>query len=414
MVKCNTKTLIVLYRSFNVGGIETNMADMMQNAFDKGCRVIWISNRDKKYSPTYSYIFENPRCEIIPINYSSINPYNIPKLYLEPTEEIWITAFDIKQLFFAYKLRKKNSGNKIHILYMVPLFTGSSILLEESFQGYVRKIIKNYTKSIYETIDKNGNLYFFSRTFYKAIQENYGIEFISPENKLTPEFRKRTPFELLECKNRYNSDTFTIISAGRFDFPHKGYLLGLIQSFAKLRERYSNLRLLIIGDGDGKSQVLSLLSRQSTFVQDSITLKAPVTTTELEGLMRKCNLNISVAGCATLGARVGLPTLPARHYYSKCEVYGLFPDSRKMTTERKPGFPVEDYIEKVIQMSEDEYINLCKETYNCFDDSNIDPEYPFNIFDNTSYIPKAFDFWKVASIYCLQRIQYQLKKYFKK
>ena len=98
-------------------------------------------------------------------------------------------------------------------------------------------------------------------------------------------------------------------------------------AIVKLVHEYPHIKLLIIGDGPDKSILIELINSLDENVKNRICLRSPVTPAELSEIMRDCNLNVSVAGCATMGARCGVLTLPARHYNYDCEVYGFIPDS---------------------------------------------------------------------------------------
>ncbi len=398
------KTLIIIYRSFNVGGIETCMSNVMSNALDNGNRVIWICHKDVKYSKVFSKIIEHPQCEYLPVNFSAINPLVLPKIKIDNEEEVVIAVFDIKGLYTAYKVRKQYLNNCIKIFYMVPLFTGSTIFPDQSFRGIAKNVVNSIYRRIYDRTYKLGSLHFFSAAFYRAIQENYNIRFDNPDKKLFPNVKKRLKFDEDLVRRVYCSNDFTIISAGRFDFPHKAYLLGLIKSFSNLKTRHNRLKLFIIGSGPDKKRVYDAIEQCPLEVRNSITVADPVTDDELIEKMRTCNLNISVAGCANIGAKNGVPTLPARHYYEECEVYGFFPKSKLMTTETIPGEPVEPYIEQVLNMGEDEYVQLAKDAYNSYDDSEANINYPFDHECDTSFVPKRKEFWAFQCVYFFQRL----------
>ena len=101
------ETLIVIYRSLMVGGIENYVASVIRNALVTNKRVIWICNKSKLYSPIYKDIIEDKRLEIIKINFSGINIYKLPKIDLTHQEKVKIMVFDIFRMFQAYKLKHK-------------------------------------------------------------------------------------------------------------------------------------------------------------------------------------------------------------------------------------------------------------------------------------------------------------------
>lgn len=410
-MKGSKGTLIVLYRSLSVGGIENYVIRVIRNALKSGKRVIWICNIGCIYSPIYRDVIEDPCLEIEEINFSGLNIYKLPSLHFTENENVKVLVFDIFRLYQAYKLRKKYKRVCFDILYCVPHFTGSTILPEQDFRlKIVNTFLKKRFAEIYDKIFQEGNLYFFASKHYDIIQKEYNIRFSSPHDYLLPYLETREKYDEDSFRNVYHSDNFTILSAGRFEFPHKGYLLGLIKEYGKLKYKYPHLKLLIIGDGPDRDKVKLSIQDLPEDMRKDVIVRAPLSVDDLKQIMKTVNLNISVAGCASLGARMGLVTLPARHYVYDCEVYGFFPDSRFFTTDTKPGVPVNQYIEQVINMDEEEYIHYSKLAYHTFDDELYNARFPFVDHHITNYIPSIWDFLFVKSTYNIQRLKYLIER----
>lgn len=408
------KTLVVVYKCFNVGGIETNMANIMRNALNNGQRVIWICNSKIQYSDVFKPVLEHPNCKICPINFSALYPFNVPLLDISADDELFVTVFDVFRLYFAFRLRQKYHNNKVHIMYLVPNFTGELLYPESVFCGAINRYIKKNFARIYGNAYSLRSVHFFAKRFYEVLQANYNITFIEPDKFRVPHVITREDFDDKQAQLNYHSKTFKIISAGRFDFPHKAYLLGLLDSYVELKKTYPQIQLIVIGGGNDKKQVVDKINAMPRKYQDDIKLLDPVPEQELVSIMKKCNLNISVAGCASMGARNGVVTLPARHYHEKCEVYGYFPESKLLTTETKPGKPVENFIVDLINSSEEEYVELARKAYHSFDDMQVDYQYPFSFSSDTSYIPSFKDYSFVFIVYTMQRIKYHLSYLLKK
>lgn len=408
---CKRDVLIIIYRSLLVGGIENYIIQVMRNALKSGKKVIWVCHSNKQYSHVYSDVLEDDRLEIKAINFSGVDIYKFPNIQLSKNENVKILVFDIFRLFQAYKFRKKYKETNIDILYCIPHFTGSTILPEQRFsQRCIRKLVQKRFARIYDEIFRQGNLYFFAPRHFQVIQDTYGINFVSPKDYLVPRLNEREQYDEKSFRNVYKSKTFTIISPGRFEFPHKGYLLGLIKIFGELKPKYPQLKLLIIGDGADKDKVENAVMNLSEEIRKDVEIQSSKSLEELKRIMKTVNLNISVAGCASHGGRIGLVTLPARHYTYDCEVYGFFPDSKHLTTESKPGYPVKQYIERVINMNEDEYINYSKMAYHTFDDGVYCPNFPFNKKTITKFVPSFKDFILVKWTYNIQRLIYLIER----
>jgi hypothetical protein len=116
-------TLIIIYRSLQVGGIENYVANIMRNSLKSGKRVIWICNTARLVSDVYRDILEDKHLEIIKINFAGLNLYEIPRISFSKGENVKIIVFDIFRLFQAYKIRKSYKEISTDILYCVPHFT---------------------------------------------------------------------------------------------------------------------------------------------------------------------------------------------------------------------------------------------------------------------------------------------------
>lgn len=61
-------TLVVIYRSLMVGGIENYVTSLINNALSLNKRVVWVCHTKKLYSPVYKSIVEDKRLEIIKVH----------------------------------------------------------------------------------------------------------------------------------------------------------------------------------------------------------------------------------------------------------------------------------------------------------------------------------------------------------
>lgn len=409
----NSETFIILHRRLKMGGIETGSIEMMKNALAHNKRTIWVGNVDKVYDKNFSNVINNPKLEFCPYNYSHLDLYKLPEFKVSSGEIITIVCFDIFKMFLAFKIRKQLKQNIVKVLFITPHFTGETIFCEESFCGLFKKVVKHFCGKIYLDVYNAGSLNFFSKTHAEVLESTYGITLPNSERYLVPNLSERMPFNYEKRRKVFNKKEFTIISAGRFEFPHKGFLLGLVRVFAELVHGYPHIKLLIIGDGPDKSILVELINSLDENVKSRICLRPPVTPEELSEIMRDCNLNISVAGCATMGARCGVLTLPARHYNYDCEVYGFMPDSFGKTTSEEPGSPVKKFIVKTLLMTEDEYVEKCYRSYAAYDSDICDVNYPFNQKQDTEWLPSMDVFIFVRFIYFIQRLQCFFKNIFK-
>ena len=173
-----------------------------------------------------------------------------------------------------------------------------------------------------------------------------------------------------ELENRSERNgCFNIITVGRFDFPHKGYMLGLVRAFGRLKPKYPQLTLSIIGLGQHEQMLKNEIANLPQGVQADVNLLGAVPHTELPHYFRDKHLSIAVAGAASDAARNGVLSIAARNFCdNECEVYGFYPESFVKNSSKEPGELVDKYIEDAINMTKEEYTKRCKDSYMVFTD----------------------------------------------
>ena len=97
----------------------------------------------------------------------------------------------------------------------------------------------------------------------------YNINFVNPEQYLLKSVIKINNFNEILVKERFNNRKyFNIISVSRFEFPHKGYVLGLIDDFEKFSLKHKDARLKIVGSGPGEHLLNKRIEKLSSEVKD--------------------------------------------------------------------------------------------------------------------------------------------------
>ena len=200
-----------------------------------------------------------------------------------------------------------------------------------------------------------------------------------------------------------------MVSVSRFDCPHKNYLLGLIDDYAKLKPEYTKLSLHIVGYGKGQNVVKKRIADLPPEVRRDVFLHGTMDVQQLADFLKEMSLNISVAGSASIGARLGVLTIPARNFCEDvCEVYGFYPEAGSMTTAIVPGEAAIGYIRQVVEMSEEEYIQKSQLCYSFSINRSVDPEYLFKQIPKENQNLRQYAFFFVSNRY-FHTLAYKIK-----
>lgn len=400
------KIIVINYRNLDVGGIENYINDVVNVALKEDYEIWWLCDINPVISPIYK-VFHNKTIKKIYCNTHSIHWFYHKNITFHDAKKIIILSFSFFDHLRALELLKSLKCKEKIPLFIMPHFTGGLLFPETNFKLFrpmIRKLVANfYHKFIY-----SGEMMFMAKNHPVAIENAYNFSIDESLKILAPEFREIRAFDENRILSNYERNSFYIVSAGRLEFPHKGYLLGLIDVFEELKTKYPFLMLFIIGDGKDKKILFDKLKKLPINIQKDIIYHKSMPFEKLLDFYQKCNLSISVAGCASAGARIGLLTLPARHYTERCEVYGFIPESKYMTTSDKPGMPVKPFIEKVINMDKNEYIKMSKASYRCYNNNIATISALCNTRKNT-YFPTFGEMLLIKTIYILEKVNYFLK-----
>lgn len=412
-------TLIMQFPNMSIGGIQQNFAELMRHASNTGHRVIWLYLKPMRIAEAYMDLLGCVETVEYSNRYSDSNL--APDLRISPNESIvWVTAHPSdmhRVLLFANTL----NCQEITPLYIVSNTKGRFNYIENYYWGPFKGAVHRYYKTIVNKWAEKGLIRYFDIRHFDTYSQIYGIEHSSPMDLVWKEMYVLPPIDLEALDKRVARKEFNIVTVTRFDFPHKRYLLGLIKDYAQLKRRYINIKLHIIGYGQDEMTVRNHIAHLPESARKDVILYGQKSESDIKYLMKNMHLNISVAACVGLGAKLGVLSIPARNFCgSECEVYGYLPGSRNMTVATEPGLRAIDFIEEVINMTDEEYRKKCLDSYNAYEISDVDPDYMLRQSANISdfsfekqfsaffklFVKTRDYFWKLGdmvSSICLQK-----------
>ncbi len=376
------RAFVFLYSNMDLGGIQRYIYNYVKVFNRNDIATYWITTRKPIIDDGFAAEFE--KVHII----HNVTHKKMRKI-LEPYDNVVALTFSVLQFEKLKRLVRYNS--KIRSLYVIPHFKNPEIYPEEYFyieacQERVRRWLAEY----YNDYIANNELFYISRMHGITLCEHYGLANDDIQSHLCKGNRQISGLDLSVIQKKIqNRDTFNLITVSRFEFPHKGYVLGLIDSFIEIRRRIRIARLYIIGYGDGEAEVKKRIAALPKDISKDIVILGRVPYGELKRYYDLAQISIAVAGSASDGASMGVPTLVARHYYEKCEVYGEYIDCADRTLSDESGEDVVPYIEDVYRMGDIKYLELCKATYKTAKDileKDFDPFWMFKVVQKESII----------------------------
>ncbi len=358
------KELICVYLAdFIMGGIESYYIRMFEwgqkQGYDLSLVILygnnihqnWISDL-KKYNVNIAYY-----------KVGIINNYIIDsigkKRTFETNKEYQVIVTDIHAYLKMQLIREREELKKMSVLLysFTPTNGVGSVKrwLNQPFQPFFDRM----SKSALVMMDEECKLYceqYNNITIKDNFIKRLGIRIPDYNEEYT---RKR-------IKSR--REGFTILSISRMDFPFKGYVLGLLDTYEELKTIYPMLKLIIVGDGPDRKSVHDKMFKMEEKFQKDIKWINELSYEELNSILQEAHLYIGMGTTLLDSALTNLISVVATANQYGDTTPGLFIDNINNVSgninisSKREGY-FKDYIRKVIGLSDEEYYALSKKTY---------------------------------------------------
>lgn len=404
------KTFMFVKKDLLLGGIETFVIRTIRWLKRNNYRIVYLFPSGSMIADGFKKDILNGNVEIIEVDFDNKNWLENLKIDFSENEQVIAYAFNLYYFAFLEVIKKKYKNIKINDFFWVPHFKEKGVFIEEFAPKPLRFVLRRYIGIMIRRMERNNNIIYVNQSHLDALTQTYNYKVENLENKLMLPFIDIKPYNESLALKRSERKTFNIITVGRFVFPHKAYLLGLIRTYGVLKAKYRALELTIIGHGPDENRVIEEINKLSSEARKDVKYVGKVEYDELNEYFFKANINIGVAGTIIDGAATGLISIPVRHYTEACEGYGFLPESRMSTVSSELGIPIEKYIEQVINMDGNKYLELSRKAYDTYLGQSAD--YVLGKAfknENTDYretLPESF--------LCLIQLAFRSAKFFRK
>lgn len=359
-------TLVINYPCLSAGGIETGLVSMMRYFMSEDHRVVWITTTKHQKEVAFKGITDNPKLEIV-ISEKCNRYFGTPHIQFQENERVIMITCRAMQYVVGEEIKRRAKTREFKHYYVVAHFTGSEYYPDKYLKSkWAQKLVYNFWKKIVSRLVENDCLRGFSLHHLDSYETYYQIPISDKKKKLWPLFESEdASFDmknaLQRCKER--NEKFVITTCSRFEFPHKGYILGLLDAYKTIKAKYPQAALRIIGFGDGEAEVREKVGQLPEKMRADVSLPGMVSPDELERYYKDSHVIVGLAGAVAVGAQSGIPALVVRHYCYACETYGYFDDAFKKTLSEDKGEDIVPFIEHCITMSQEEYLHHAESGY---------------------------------------------------
>lgn len=400
------KTFLFIRKAMGIGGIETYIYRTVKKLRKNGNRIIWIYPEGGYIDDGFKSELFNDDVEIVRVNLDNRNWIEDLNIRFEHREKVLALSFNLFDFAFLELIKRKYIDTDIDSFFWVPHFEGKYVFIEKFAPKIIQPILNKYIRKIIVGMENNNNIIYVNKSHIDEFKRRYRYNVLNENSKLLLTSNREIPEYDIDLMNRRSErNPFNIITVARFSFPHKAYILGLIKSYGILKEKYSQLKLTIVGYGDDEDIVRNEISKLSKKAKQDLKLVGKVAYSDLNKYFREANLNIGVGSTIIDGALTGLVSIPVRHYTEECEGYGYLPLDKKYLTSKEKGEPIEKYIEEVIEMDIEGYQRLSIKSYETYSKQEDSTNVLMNMknIDNKNILKKRY----IKSVI----IAYKLAKY---
>ncbi len=125
-----------------------------------------------------------------------------------------------------------------------------------------------------------------------------------------------------DIRDGYNSNI--IFTASRADFMFKGYLIGLVDDFVRIKGKFADAKLIIIASGKDEETLKNKIKSVPDKIREDITLIPWISYDELLQRIRKCKFFIGMSSTLLDAAKLYKICIPIRGYTEENLASGFF------------------------------------------------------------------------------------------
>jgi hypothetical protein len=175
------------------------------------------------------------------------------------------------------------------------------------------------------------------------------------------------PIEIKPYHNNYwqgleRHNPFAIGTMCRMEFPFKGYVLGLIDVFGLLCDKY-NICLYIVGDGPNVAQLKEKLDTIPEIVRNRIEYKKSVDYTKIDSFYCQCDLVLGMGTMLLDAANNNVLAMPVSGYCNELKVSTVFSENIEKLFRVGKECDFEEKLKELLSLSQGDYNALIKDQY---------------------------------------------------
>lgn len=351
-----------MFSHFDTGGLQTAMVRMARwcRVNNVDCLLIFESCDDQMFRLR----------EDFEIDYlQSFEGLDIARAIedrlVKSDDGVTVVTFELPEFLLFERIRRRHLGGMSlqSVIYNV---SDGSMVYGEEFKGIAGKLIRALNKAVFEEMRSSRQTYYMDAETHDAAFERLGLTVAVEDGTVIP-----LPMFISDesvLPHRHSGER-TILTVSRAAFPFKGYLLGLVADFPRLKDRFPDLRLRIVSFGPDIRRLEQTIAECPEPARSSIELVGQSTSEEIRAMLRRSWVYIGMGTTVLDAADEGVPAIVSCHHTLEDVCVGLFCDNPMEIGRAVDGVPGVDLIISIARLSQSGYDELSRKTYEAYRDA---------------------------------------------
>lgn len=362
------KNIICVAEKFILGGVETYYMRMFKWAYNNGFDLVLLLPEGAIIVDEWKLPLENLGVNIwfYSSNVFNVKVYDNMKCKIDLSKlmhtENTIVCDNLHTYVTSQFLVSRMGWLKSDILFYV--------LHPEMSRCSERKILNiGYRQLLVNKIIDNGMIFMDEQTM-DSFEQYYNYK----DDKKKKLLRLGQEIPDLQQTTLTKTNEFNILSICRMDFPFKGYVLGLVDTYVRLKEKYPGIKLTLIGDGPQRHELLDKIERLAYEQKRDIIWIRSVPYVDIPTYISECNVYVGMGTTLLDAGKLGkIGIIATANQYNALSCGYLFenPDKVAVFNGEKgyDKYTFDDLIERVIQSDDNTYTDWSMKSYKTVKDN---------------------------------------------
>lgn len=258
--------------------------------------------------------------------------------------------------FFLCEAETKNKKDYYKIICYVVHING---LVYITKYRWLNKILFSLNRDVLFSYITNNQILFMDKQCFESTKEYYDFKNLDSSDYIIhlPMQDIQTDSDSIKRRSIERKKEFTILTVFRSEFPFKGYVKELVYICAYLNKSFPRIKLILVTSDEDTVTLEKWVKESKKDGFSNIHIYKNIRPSKLANLYNVSSLYIGMGTTVLEAASYGVIPITVEPYIYQCKTSGFFYDNPDIiATDIGKGKDILEFIVKIINMPDDEYI----------------------------------------------------------